>query len=81
MGGTSRSGGLLGWSWKVTLELRPDEEEPLGQCLGRGKRAKAQKQDKVSHVRDTERAVWTDGGKEGIWKEMQSEEARACTIL
>lgn len=65
----------------MTLELRPDEEEPLGQCSGRGKRAKAQKQDKVSHVQNTERAVWTDGSKEGTLKEMQSEEARPCRIL
>lgn len=26
---TLRDGGLLGWSRKVTLELRPNEEEPV----------------------------------------------------
>lgn len=69
MGETSRSGGLLGWSRKVTLELRSHWDN--GQTEGRAQRTRVRT--KLAMFEIQKRSVWLDGNKEGTQREMQSE--------
>lgn len=80
-GETPRDRGFLGWSQKVKLELRPDEEKPgTGSVFRHREQCHSVQKDKACRVGDTERAVWPDGREEGTWLEMQSGAAEARTF-